>query len=230
MIAIQKYILIISEIKFMILRILMFFTITPFMSHVVSGQSLENNNEIQKYFEELNIEFSIDGKTVNPLIIYHFTGGDADMSDGPGIYQSVNILEAQESNTFYCDSCLGTKQFYFEHVDGRYYGEFLYEYHGRTLSGVHVVSTSCNGGGTGVWGSILFLKVVKKNSIRNGVKCEIICLDLIGEAPANTFFGRHGRENSLYIDKNRVSIVYINNELDAQGIEKITTEVKEYEF
>lgn len=107
----------------------------------------ETKTQIDSLLDELNNKFTINGKPINPRVIHELSGGDFDMSDGP-IITALDLKKANDSNRYFCDSCLGKYDIYFgTDKDGNDLGHFAYKYLGKTSNNIHVVQTSSNGGG-----------------------------------------------------------------------------------
>ena len=194
------------------------------------GQSEIEPKTVDELLKELNANFTLNGLTINPLIFFQLSGGENSITDGLGIFLSLDILQGQSSNTFYCDSCEGKTEVMFPNEEGIMRSYFSYKYEGKTQNNIHVVSTSESGEGSGVWGSILFVEFKKYNIMKDGRLFETICISLVGEAIGTSFFGQYGRKHDIEIDKNRVSVTYILNDLDEKGIENITAEIIKYDF
>jgi hypothetical protein len=190
----------------------------------------ETKTQIDSILDELNNKFTINGKPINPRVIHDLTGGDFDMSDGP-IITALDLKKANESNRYFCDSCLGKYDIYFgTDKDGNNLGHFAYKYLGKTANNIHVVQTSSNGGGSGSWSFVLFLSVQKRNAYVMGEKQEQLILNLEGSADGPSGSGLYGTNSKIAIKQNTVTIDYETNESDENGKEKITKNSKQFDF
>jgi hypothetical protein len=200
------------------------------MASQQSQTETKTKTQIDSILDELNNKFTINGKPINPRVIHELTGGDFDMSDGP-IITALDLKKANDSNRYFCDSCLGKYDVYFgTDKDGNDLGHFAYKYLGKTANNIHVVQTSSNGGGSGSWSFVLFLSVQKRNAYVMGEKQEQLILTLEGSADGPSASGLYGTNSKIVIKQNTVTIDYETNEPDENGKEKITKNSKQFEF
>lgn len=195
----------------------------------ISSQS-ESKTQIDSLIDELNNKFTLNGQPINPRVIHDLTGGDFDMSDGP-IITALDLKKANESNRYFCDSCLGRYDIDFgSDKDGNSLGRFSYKYLGKTVNNIHVIETSGDGGGSGSWSFILFLSVQKRNAYVMGEKQEQLILNLEGSADGSSGSGLYGTSSKIAIEQNTVTIDYVTNEADENGKEKVTNSSKQFKF
>jgi len=124
-----------------------------------------NKNTSKEYF-------SVNGEPIHPKIIQALSTW---MSDSGDQIVSINLYDSQNSNRFCCKNNIKSRKtlknpiIYFSKENQ----EFGYQYIGRTKSGIDIICTYEYGGGSGIFESIMLLKIEddygivfdKKNSI-----------------------------------------------------------------
>lgn len=119
--------------------------------------------------------FVINGQPINPMIIKDLS---ASLSDGGDQVVAINLLQSQNSNKYFHSGKFETKK------HGKYYsatleipvessgqsphGIFDYDVEGVTQNGIVVIQTAENGGGTGTFYSLLFVRIRKDVGLVDG--------------------------------------------------------------
>ncbi|MCP4088951.1 MAG: hypothetical protein GY746_04075 [Gammaproteobacteria bacterium] len=100
--------------------------------------------------------FSIYGQPIHPSIIEALQGW---ISDGGHQIVSVNVIDAQESNWVCCEDITFVESSGFFLVNEDEGGFFVYKRIGVTESGLHLLHTVQNTGGSGQFNSIMIVSV-----------------------------------------------------------------------
>lgn len=97
----------------------------------------------------------INSEFINPLILDDFCGW---LSDIGNQIVSININDSNKSNRYFCDIDIKKSDSGFPVVTcTNEEGWVSYKYIGRSFSGLHIVQTWANGGGSGVFCNVLLL-------------------------------------------------------------------------
>ncbi len=147
---------------------------------MVVGCRTESTN-----LKELNESFTFRGKPVQPRAIEDLTTWISDKHPGP---VAIDMEGTDDSNRYYGDveQQDGTTGFHRpstgkEVFDG---AGFFYRHVGRLPNGVHVLKTIDNGGGSGVFESVLLVKFVNEIVYDDsGRGCRRVVMKQMGEIP-----------------------------------------------
>ena len=161
-------------------------------ANVVLAQSVESE------LKEVENKFYFRGNPINPWVIDAFQPW---LSDGP-IVMAVDLHNGNNSNRFF-----DTSKVKDTHLDYPAGGWLNYEYVGKTESGIHIVRTEVNGGGSGVFESILFFKFsIKKGFDYNGVPSDQLLMSL-----EKYYLGGDRTKTIITIAKNTVTLKTADN-------------------
>jgi hypothetical protein len=101
--------------------------------------------------------FSYSGQPIHPKIIEDLTTW---LSDGGDQVVSISLDDSQQCNRYFGDIKIkpieGENPYIFYREEGSYFG---YQYLGNTDSGVNILGISESGGGSGIFKSLLFVKI-----------------------------------------------------------------------
>ncbi|MBA3813716.1 MAG: hypothetical protein H0X26_04380 [Alphaproteobacteria bacterium] len=131
-----------------------------------TGDFDQNLNCVQKYFV-------IDGRPINPMIIKDLSTW---ISDGGDQVVSIDLLDSQNSNKYYCEGYNLKKQGNYYSVEVEIPSEakdhvsreiFYYDVEGITNNGVYIIQTAWNGGGSGTFYNLLFVRIRKDMGFSN---------------------------------------------------------------
>jgi hypothetical protein len=105
-----------------------------------------------KDLNDVNSNFLFRGNLINPLLIGDFM--PPVNTDQPGV-MSINLSGVNYSNAYFTDSVYKTKE---GAIVGKVNGEtYIYKWLGRLKNGFHVLECTWNGGGSGYFGSLVFV-------------------------------------------------------------------------
>ncbi len=97
----------------------------------------------------------VDSEFINPRILEDLVGW---ASDSGNQVISINIADSNCSNRYFCDVSHERLDNGYPRVTSSYDGEwFSYQYLGVSFSGIHLVRTWSNGGGSGVFCDVLMV-------------------------------------------------------------------------
>src|SRR5690242_6818405 len=102
-------------------------------------------------------DFTFQGEPISPVCIAKF---DSSLQHEPVIGTKVAIETCQHTAQATHQNYIG----YYFYVNNKNIddGEYLYQYIGKTKNGIHILRTINNGGGTGNFTDLLFLKLNDK--------------------------------------------------------------------
>lgn len=92
------------------------------------------------------------------------------VSDGGDQVVSLDLDESEGSNRFCCDEASGTSYRRSPEKEGDGYHAFGYECIGRTESGVYVLNTYSNDGGSGGWQDLVFVVIENEPGLNVDLK------------------------------------------------------------
>ena len=129
--------------------------------------------EVQKLC--LQKHFFFGGRPIHPKIIEEFNTGLSDTGDQ---VVAINIEDSQGSNRYCCTRDVEVKIFrdgeVYAKIDFKKDGWFSYRFHGTTDNGVYLIRIWDNGGGSGVFSSLLFLRIREVYSLKKLVARELL--------------------------------------------------------
>jgi len=137
---------------------------------------------LSRELKKLNSDFTYHGKPVHPRAIKDLTSWVADSLPGP---IAVDVAGTFDSNRYFGDYkvqedgrvFVDLKQDYLDDI-----GWFAYRRIGRLANGLHVVRTYDNGGGTGVFQSLLLIECLIEFEYRDdGRRKSILVMRRRGE-------------------------------------------------
>ncbi len=105
---------------------------------------------------ELNARFTIRGRPVHPGLIERFDRWESDSAE-PAVV-SVDALAAAGSNEYSDEAVTVEDDGHVTIVKASGQGYFKYKWLGTVAPGVHVVEISANGGGSGIFETLLVLR------------------------------------------------------------------------
>ncbi len=137
--------------------------------HGVIGKNvftLTPKNQLIRDLESARYSF-INPEFINPQILTNLSGWLSDTGDQ---IVSINISESNDSNRYHGDVSAEETDGYPIVTSSAEEGWVSYKYIGRSLSGVHIVQTWSNGGGSGVFSKILLVTLSSDSTLEsNGV-------------------------------------------------------------
>ncbi|MBK9467228.1 MAG: hypothetical protein IPO20_04495 [Gammaproteobacteria bacterium] len=140
--------------------------VAPFMTMVVNRRSMhiENPDPVSKAWRHLRYSFLRD-EFINPGIIEELKGL---ISDPGSPTVAIDLVQGNRSNRFFCDISVDHSG-QFPTVSYSRDGEFFsYTYVGTSDSGIHMLHTVENGGGSGVFHGIAFVTLSSGASVEYG--------------------------------------------------------------
>lgn len=134
---------------------------------------------------ELNNHFTYHGQSVNPRAVENLTAWISDTNPGP---VAIDMAETADNNRYYGDTYQHGKIVGYKRTDtGETVFEsasFGYEYIGRLSNGCHVLHTFDDGGGSGIFESLLLVKFVTESAFdESGKPCHRIVMRQMAEYP-----------------------------------------------
>lgn len=120
-----------------------------------SATLLSRNAEVLRAFHEVEKTFSLHGKPIDRRIILQFDPWPA-VQELSFVY-SIDLLAATEALRYANGPTIEEQ---FSGWEGN--GDYQYTYVGKLANGTHVVRTDFNGGGTGWFSSLIFLRASVK--------------------------------------------------------------------
>ncbi|RUM91963.1 MAG: hypothetical protein DSZ27_04800 [Thiomicrospira sp.] len=154
--------------------------------HGVIGMNvftLTPKNQLIRDLESARYSF-INPEFINPQILDDLTGW---LSDNGDQIVSINISKSNQSNRYHGDITVEETGGFPVVKSSVEEGWVSYKYIGRSFSGVHIVQTWSNGGGSGIFTNILLVTLSSDSSLEsNGVrysKKSRYVIKLIGSLP-----------------------------------------------
>jgi len=155
--------------------------------HGIIGKNiftLTPKNRLIRDIENSKYSFTIPD-FINPRIIEDLIGW---LSDTGNQVVSINVSDSNSSNRYFGKITYKKEQNAFPRVTATHdEGWFAYQYLGRSFSGVHLVQTWSNGGGSGIFCNIVLvtlnLDTVFEDRGEKNKKCSRFVIKLIGSLP-----------------------------------------------
>lgn len=154
--------------------------------HGVIGKNvftLTPKNKLIRDLETARYSF-INSEFINPQILDDLSGWLSDTGDQ---IVSINIAESNKSNRYHGDITTEKSDGYPVVKSSYEEGWVSYRYIGSSFSGVHIIQTWSNGGGSGVFTNILLVTLSSDSSLEsNGVsytKKARFVIKLVGSLP-----------------------------------------------
>lgn len=154
--------------------------------HGVIGKNiftLTPKNQLVRELESARYSF-INPEFINPQILDNLTGW---LSDNGDQIVSINITESNKSNRYHGATTIEKSDGYPIVKSAAEEGWVSYKYIGCSFSGIHIIQTWRNGGGTGVFANILLVTLSSDSSLEsNGVsytKKSRFVIKLVGSLP-----------------------------------------------
>jgi hypothetical protein len=205
--------------KYFINTVLIFLFTVNFVVQAQNNQNKENSLTIQQQLAELNKSFTYKEKLIHPRAIQDLVSFVSDPLPGPiaidveGTFNTNRYFgkyEVRENGLIFID----LEQDILEQT-----GWFAYEHLGRLGNGYHVLRTYDNGGGTGVFGSVLIVEALIDFEYKDdGSRREFLVLKRKGE------FGigdRYSGEIKLMPKENTI-LISADKPIDGRSYENIT--------
>ncbi len=111
-------------------------------------------------FKEVDNYFTFKGKPIHPFLLEKFSNWISDYR--PPIIVAVDVVAAFETNEYQNEIVKKLENgwwFAERGEDVSNYESFEYKWHGKMANGIHVVEVGSNGGGSGTFMDLIFLKV-----------------------------------------------------------------------
>jgi len=154
--------------------------------HGVIGKNvftLTPKNQLVRDLESARYSF-INQDFINPKILGDLSGWLSDTGDQ---IVSINISESNQSNRYHGDVTVEETDSYPIVTSTTEDGRVSYKYIGRSFSGVHIVQTWSNSGGSGVFTNILLVTLSSDSALEsNGLsysKKSRYVIKLVGSLP-----------------------------------------------
>jgi hypothetical protein len=123
--------------------------------------------------------FSIKGKPIHPACVYELLTW---LSDKAQVIAAVDLEGCAKSNRHYEGKATRNADgWMYEHPELTRSGFFCYWWLGVTPQGTHAVLTADNGGGSGVFYTVLFLSLQERTYFSDGVTERRWMLSCLGE-------------------------------------------------
>ena len=184
----------------------------------VIAQSVHAQSQagLKRELAQLDKNFTYRGKAVHPRAIKDLTSWVADPLPGP---VAIDVAGTFDTNRYFGDYKIQDNGNVFIDLTQRFLedtGWFSYKHLGRLANGLHVIRTFDNGGGTGVFESILLIECLIDYEFKdNGQRRSLLILRRRGE------FGIGDRyDGKITVDtkRNRITI-----NPDKRNVEKAFT-------
>ncbi|MCI0612797.1 hypothetical protein L0244_07390 [bacterium] len=123
---------------------------------VLAATDPQNPVKLNQALDEANKSFTYNGKPINPRAVQELLSWPSDSGPGP---VSIDVAGTDDTNRYYGD--------YEKKEDGSVFikldndsggGYFIYERLGTLKDNIHVVETSDNGGGSGIFMNLLLIQ------------------------------------------------------------------------
>ena len=155
--------------------------------HGVIGKNiftLTPKNKLIREFSASKFSF-VDSDLINPRILEDLVGW---LSDSGDQVVSINITESNNSNRYFGDITSKKLEFGFPVITSNYdESSFSYRYLGCSFSGVHLIQTWADGGGSGVFCNVILATLSQDSSLeydKNKIeKVDRFVIKLIGSIP-----------------------------------------------
>jgi len=155
--------------------------------HGIIGRNiftLTPKNRLIRDFESAKYSF-IGSEFINPRILEDLIGWLSDTGDQ---VVSINVADSNRSNRYFGDITHQQTKSGFPRVTSSFdEGWFSYQYLGRSFSGVHLVQTWSNGGGSGIFCNIVLVTLSLDSAFDYGKeqneKSTRFVIKLIGSLP-----------------------------------------------
>lgn len=138
--------------------------------HGIIGKNiftLTPKNRLIRDLESSKYSF-IGSEFINPRILEDLVGWLSDTGDQ---VVSINIADSNRSNRYFGDVSHEQAKIGFPRVTSSYNeGWFSYQYLGQSFSGVHLVQTWSNGGGSGIFCNIVLVTLSLDSALEYGKK------------------------------------------------------------
>jgi len=146
------------------------------------SQSKEILVSVKQQMAELNKTFTYKGKLLHPRAIKDLTSWVADPLPGP---IAIDVEGTYDTNRYFGEYTKREDGLIFIDLKQKYVeleGWFGYEYLGRLANGFHVLRIFDNGGGTGVFQSLLLVECIVNYEYKiDGSRREMLVLQRRGE-------------------------------------------------
>lgn len=182
-------------------------------------QPQERSLIIQQQLTELNKSFTYKGKPIHPRAIQDLISWVADPLPGP---IAVDVEGTYDTNRYFGDYEVRENGLIFVDLEQKLVekkGWFAYEHLGKLANGYHVLRTYDNGGGTGVFSSILIVEAITDFEHKdNGSRREFLVLKRRGEFDIGD---RYSGQIKLIPEENTI-LISADKPIDARSYENIT--------
>jgi len=150
--------------------------------------------DVQRQLKDANGSFTFDGAPINPLALKELTTWESDSYPGP---IAVDLDGTSHSNRYfgeYAKTPQGSVRIDMRTTkvvpSAENEGWFSYERIGTLTNGIHVVETSDNGGGTGVFKSLLLIRfAVDFEYTDTGARRDRVVMKRLGEVTLGDRYG-----------------------------------------
>ena len=151
--------------------------------HGIIGKNiftLTPKNRLIRDLESAKYSF-VDSEFINPRILEDLIGWLSDTGDQ---IVSINVADSNRSNRYFGDITHQQTENGFPRVTSSYdEGWFSYQYLGRSFSGIHILQTWSNGGGSGIFCNIVFVTLSLDSAFVYDKKNTRFVIKLVGLLP-----------------------------------------------
>jgi len=147
------------------------------------------------HLSEANAKFTYNGKPMHPLLVKQFSNWISD--NRPPIRTTVDVAAAFDTNEYQQDEVQRNGDWWV--VNQGEAGEaFGYRWIGKMANGIHVVETCENGGGSGIFMDLRFIKFSNREILWGDKKTKQLLMTVVG---TYTLGDRYDGEIGVYPDK-----------------------------
>ncbi len=169
---------------------------------------------------EANTKFTYKNKPIHPFLIGQFSNWCSDYR--PPILKTVDVSAAFDTNQYQLSEIKRHNNWLFsekEWFDGdvRLYESFHYQWLGKMKNGIHVLETGANGGGSGTFMDLMFVRFFEDEIMWEEKKEKQLLLSIEG---IYSLGDRYNGRVKVYADK--VTITASPNQRGGGSIDKDT--------
>ena len=151
--------------------------------------------------DEANAKFTYKGKPIHPFLVAEFSNWLSD--NRPPMITTVDVSAAFDTNEYQQSAVKKTYDWWFsekEEMNGetRPYEAFHYSRLGKLADGTHVIQTGSNGGGSGFFMDLMFIRFSEGEIFWEGKKEKQLLMSIVG---THTLGDRYNGNIKVYPDK-----------------------------
>jgi len=180
--------------------------VTPVLVYLALGrvplcQSSTGGAAREKPQNQISVQrdFTLNGEPIHPGSLWEMRTW---LSDTMPRVASVDLLGCQKSNRYYRAPKIENGWIRWRDKEQLGEGLFGYKHVGKLPNGIHVVWLSYNGGGTGIFQDLMFIRVEGAKFFQEGDHQERTLLVCVGEYSLGDRY-----EGSVTLDRNSVVVV-----------------------